>query len=294
MKNSKDCLTDDQLREFLANLLSKNEKDEIERHLKSCQDCRMKLLEMRWLESSISKKNIETKFENHLDETTLACYAENQLPAAEKLEVERHLLNCADCWEKFLSLETMLDGFDTSALTEPSLQMTHAAEKIVPETGQSRFEKYFEKEVAFARNLLSQRYFVRLVGAVIAAVVCVGIFLSLFQSGAEKGILLRNGKTEYAVKIFLITPKTGAKIVKENMTFSWQLIPNIKQYHFILFNDIGEKIFDEYTDKNHIQLTAKVFPQGQKSYFWQVEGLRKDGSTIKSNLSYFILMMKIQ
>jgi len=276
------CLNTKQIFEYCNRIVTGKEKKEIDNHLQECQQCKNKLMSFkRFYGSILSTLQLEDSIPTKqcYDENDHIAYLSGHFSGRRKKQYFTHINQCDFCLSKLITIEEYLYELKVEGLLGKTgdniftLISSHIKEFV--NGVKSLFDMLTKPQPVYRWSGL----------AVIIIVLC----LVLVQSDIStfNPFVTRETADQYLVpEIKLISPKNKST-VENKVKFQWQDSPDIKNYVFLLLDSDGNIVLNEKTPRNKLRLPEKIKLVPKTNYFWQIEGLTKNGATITSDMFFF-------
>ncbi|MBN2412707.1 hypothetical protein JXQ31_13550 [candidate division KSB1 bacterium] len=279
------CLNIKQIFDYCNRTLIDKENKEIQKHLQECQQCKNKLLLFkRFYGSILSTQQIgdSTPTKQCYDENDHIAYLTGHFSGKRKKQYFTHLSQCELCLSKLIIIEEYLHELKSERLIGKNDIREHIYDFI-----SSHAKDFVTGVKSLFDRLTKPQPGYRWAGlAVIIIVLC----MVLVQSDIStfNPFVTRESTEQYIVpEIKLISPKNNCTVGNNNFKFQWQDSPDIKNYVFLLLDSDGHIIMNQKTSKNKLKLPENIKLVPKTNYFWQIEGLTKNGATITSDMFFF-------
>ena len=180
----------------------------------------------------------------------LAAYLEHRLDDVSRRRLEAHLVDCAECRREVMEGERTLRG-------APS------------------------RRAAAWRPLA--------VLATLAAAAAV-LFTVLPRGGTSEGRTIErspDAPLRAVMPIVVVEPEDAARLTTAPTTFVWRGAPGVSLYKFTLTDEQGHVLWSTSTRDSLLRPPASLEVPASASYYWYVDALRADGSTVSSGVHAF-------
>lgn len=213
----------------------------------------------------------------HVTDEQITGLLEDKISKEKLNEILKHIAKCDKCLEivsASIKINDQIDYLEEPVLDAATLKK---AEGLVSAGNKAnKFNNLFN----------GMKYFPNLGYAFILLIIGIGLVFLIYNSNYNSPkIHLRNNSP--VINLVLESPSDNASITKNNLKFNWEEINNTSHYHFILFNEIGNVIFEKNTAHNFINLTGKLNLKSGQKCSWQVEAVLSNTLKIDSKLNVF-------
>ncbi len=223
--------------------------------------------------------NIKINVSFHISDEELAKFFDGKINKLQSEHFINHLNNCNDCYDKFVEVYHLLS--DKGNKTIMKFENKAIKKALDGENGKSD-----------DRDMLNfpKRFTLKPVISVLAIFLFVAIgVLFFYNSDNLTPTLFRSGKVaEYFNYTY---PEDNETISTDAAEFKWNVVKDTYSYHFYLFNESGDIVYDKFTGENKITVPESAIEQVSSLGFWQVEAILKNAVKIKSQL-YAIKVQK--
>jgi hypothetical protein len=285
------CIEFSRLVAHKNNLLDENEHEMINRHLQFCQKCQRKEKEYKELSMILQKSSPLAQGPNLsecFDDMQLLKILETKSPLGKRREFYQHLSECKTCTDQLLALEEFLHVLKKEGVLPAeeriSVKISNLWDGIVNRisTGINWLGSCFK----------TPRLAYQTAGFVLVLIV-LGVMLDHQQIIPDLPFNTREPAVDQRdISLFLLTPQNGSSVASNDLEFSWIPIPHATSYTFLLLNSQGDIIWEQNTTDVSIILPTGLQLQSSQSYFWQVECLLDNGSSIVSDMNVFSINHK--
>jgi len=182
-----------------------------------------------------------------------------------------HVANCPECARILKSLLRLSSEVDR--LTG----MPQAAPSCPPDLIR-------DKEDVKSRPLLGRRFVLATVVSLVALAVVTVSVIRLSDRSVVRG------SAGSAIK--LISPKKGASLAAQDITFRWEAVPKASSYFVEIFGRSLEKVWRSgplSEPRAVLAAEAREGLQAGGTYFWRVTAVREDGQDVVSKLAEFTI-----
>jgi len=279
------CISLTKLISLQNNLLKDSEKQEINNHLQSCDECKTKLQNYKKY-NDIFKRSLFLKTSADKDECfnefELTEYLEGRSNTKLKTRIYNHLSQCQSCFDNLISLENLLHELKEEGLL--------TSDKIIKEYKPTMTEtinsmKYKLQSLASVFAMPKPAY--RWVGAMAIFIIAVIIFVPHQNLNFDNFITRENQNDLFENNIRLITPANELIVNENNPEFRWSKIGGVSKYSIMLLDSNGDIVWEKQSNENKLNLPPDISLIPSMTYYWQVEAFFEDGSSIVSEMSGF-------
>jgi hypothetical protein len=182
---------------------------------------------------------------SHLSADDVAAFVDGRLSADERSSVEAHLAVCADCRAEVVAISALVESI-------PGRARPRARWPII--------------------------------GGVIAAAAAVLLFMMLpgTRDASRRTTRLEERSPSRATKgIEIISPSPAAQVARDSLRFTWRRNDS-SSYRLFLTDSAGEQRYTTSTSDTTLVLPPTVGLMAGALYFWYVDGLRSDGTSVSS------------
>jgi len=213
----------------------------------------------------------------HITDEQITELLENKISKGKQDKILNHISKCDKCLEIVSASIKSRDKINS--LEEPVLDaaaLKKAEELVSAGNKTNKLNNLFNR----------MKYFPNLGYAFILLLIGIGLGYLIYNGNYNSSkIHLRNSSP--VINLVLESPSDNASINENNLKFNWEKINNTFQYHFILFDEIGNVIFEKSIAHNFINLTGKLNLKPGQKYSWQVKAVLSNSSKIDSKLNVF-------
>ena len=110
-----------------------------------------------------------------------------------------------------------------------------------------------------------------------------------FSTSTPEESVLRGPLDAGNSMILAVGPESGATIGRDALTLVWNPIQSEVRYHITLTNALGDDLWSTNTVDTSVTIPADVNLVTGESYFWYVDALLLDGSSVTSGTRRFEL-----
>ncbi|MBC7187917.1 MAG: hypothetical protein H5U38_12860 [Calditrichaeota bacterium] len=255
-------------------------------HLGQCARCR----ETYTLVAAAAREVRRQEVSRGAPET--ACLGEQEIAAylesgSGRERVELHLLGCTRCLQAVVDTYRMLATANKQEPAEaPGWALRKVRSLVRPSLGNSLASSLTRAWEALGRTSPGWRWAAAGGAAILVlAAVLAGnpeLRSRLRPEEATRVAASRQGRPS------LLFPARGTLLESESIELRWQAVPGALRYRVVVLNAIGDTTWTGQTSVEQAALArdAALLKKGQ-TYFWTVEALMPDGSTISYELGYF-------
>jgi hypothetical protein len=213
------------------------------------------------------------------EDQQIAEYFEDELPAAERDHVERHLADCRFCLARLGMLQRLEQNPIALRIPEDVLATAKAMRKP-----RVRRPKWVQASAAAA-----------------ALVIAVGVLYQVFPVRETGQVALpRTHMTEPssdmretrsadpgAMGPRFLSPREGAGTTSNARVFKWTEVPNSLYYEVRIVSDAGDLLWQERVDGTEWRLPAGLALTSGLDYFVRVDAYLTDAKTLQSGYLLF-------
>ncbi len=287
------CLDEEVVRQVVNGNLAPQHKKQVFAHLAACEDCRQLVENFSLVKKGRRNSPSATADKNHLSEELLIAYFENTLSSRQRARVEKHLDHCDLCLSQLTFLQEAESESVEANLPPVESELLAKAKALVPpgRKGKIRWIDLFQ--IARSRIDFFFSYFPRLkvAGAVIVVIFLVGSLFSFYhyrQDPKAKNISITRNAVESQQRLLQgLRPLPEASVKNYPIVFSWNRPGNARFFKFLLYNDIGDVIFESTLTENSIEISSRISLEDDKKYFWKVEAFLGENDKLVSALNFF-------
>jgi len=122
----------------------------------------------------------------------------------------------------------------------------------------------------------------RWVPLVAAAAVVIAAAPLLLHRGASPARDNERSATPAATSISTVVPESESRVASDSVTFAWHAVPGVATYTLFVTDSVGTLVFSEKTTDTTIATSTKLHLLAGAPYYWYVDALTSDGSSITS------------
>ncbi|HED08371.1 MAG TPA: zf-HC2 domain-containing protein [Ignavibacteria bacterium] len=209
----------------------------------------------------------------HTDDKIIILFLENKLTEKERIEVQKHLADCAACTEKLADIYRLESGIKKARVPKISKELKKKVEEIV-----SKDSNITTKKIRSNSSILK----LALTGVFTVIIITVYFFFFNYNNSPSKFRDLN--KIENSI---IIQPKNEALLTPDELNFKWKKVKKSVAYNFILYKDNGKLLWEKQSKKNSLMLPSSLKMEIDKKYLWRVEIIFPDNSKKRSKLYVF-------
>ena len=210
---------------------------------------------------------------NHISETEILLYLNNQLPDESRKEIEKHISTCSDCRSELWEMAQFKKKMNAADPPEVSEEYLKKAEDLIYGKKEETVKKVFSRSKII------------LAAAVILIALFLGFILFQLNSGSVETERFRSYNEGLAVSPVL--PEDETEIKDSTVEFKWHPVENAITYRLTLFNANGEELWDKQVQDTVQVLTNEVSLEPGNQYLWRIEAVFSDQRQITSGLQSF-------
>lgn len=98
----------------------------------------------------------------------------------------------------------------------------------------------------------------------------------------------RRGATEAYDRVVLLNPQNGQRVELSPLSLSWRSIDGAS-YRVVVSDATGKTLLQQNTYDTLVSIPDSVLASGNGTYYWTVDALAPDGSSMTSGASEFIV-----
>jgi hypothetical protein len=186
--------------------------------------------------------------DSHLSTDDVAAAVDGRLPPGRRASIEAHLAICAACRAEVASVSAMVDSAPAP-------------------TRRSRWPALASLVAVAAAMLL--------------------VLGPVTRRGVDRRVSPADQRgTPSSTEIAVISPTSAGEIDRDSVRFSWHR-DEASTYRLFLTDSAGALLFNESTSDTVLGIPASVRLTPGAHYFWYVDALRPDGSSISSPSTSF-------
>jgi hypothetical protein len=187
-------------------------------------------------------------------------------------------------------LEPHLSADDIAALVDGDVPPDRraAVEAHLSVCGECRSELVAASELVDsvpAKSRIPIRWF----AGVAAAVALIAIVPWVRNRSAPSPNEAVRSSASSLASIQTVGPAPGMNAAADSLTFSWRPLPGVMTYHVFVTDSAGAPVYNLTTTDTVVGPIADVHLSPGSRYFWYVDALRRDGSSVTSaQISFFV------
>lgn len=214
----------------------------------------------------------------HITDERILDFTTGEISDKDLTVVISHAANCDECTNLIASSINTYENINNLEVPELKKDVIKRAEALVNTLQKEESKKSFFNSFKLL-PAVSVLIFIIFVGT------GTWYYFNIYKNNT---LHFRTEKTVNDLQIF--QPVDEENINKDNLIFNWQEIKNVAEYHFILFDEFGNVMFENRTLKNSFNLSNIIELLPGKKYAWQVDAELQNASKISSKLNVFIFI----
>ncbi|HEX5820053.1 MAG TPA: zf-HC2 domain-containing protein [Gemmatimonadales bacterium] len=185
---------------------------------------------------------------HHLPATTVAAYVQGELEAAARDEAESHLATCATCRHELVEVGRLVAKRERERLGKMALG----------------------------------------VAAVASLMLVVGVLRTSVPRAGDRGAVERAPAPGGARAVTALSPGIDATLPSgRDVRFTWHAVAGGSTYRLTLLSESGALLWATATGDTTVSLPDDIQLAPSGAYFWYVDALSADGSTLTSGARRF-------
>jgi hypothetical protein len=280
------CINLSQFIAYQNNRLTTEEYKEISEHIKTCSVCQKntKEYEQFLLLFKKSYKRSESKnISKCYNDSDLLNFIESKASQKSQTTFYSHLLECQFCMDRMLSLQQDFN------------KLRHEGVLTMNESVLDKIRGFISNIVvnitAKLKPLWTTPKVLRPVYGWMGLllVLCISMIAMItINNSKEKPIITRDNQFEKNQRqVLLIHPENNSQLNIHNTEFKWKAPEEIISYNFFLLDARGNILWETKTKNKQIILPENIILNNNYLYFWRVEALYEDGTSILSPMMSF-------
>ena len=181
------------------------------------------------------------------------------------------------------TVDAHLSVDDIAAMIERKLPASRraAVEAHLAECAECRAEFVDASTIVNASTATSKTW-LRWVPLAAAAVVVIGAMPLILSRGRATPGDTERSATPAPTSISIVTPASDSRAAADSVTFVWRAIPGVTTYNLFVADSVGALVFSTKTTDTAIAPGSKLRLSPGALYYWYVDALSSDGSSITS------------
>lgn len=287
------CLDEEIVRQMVNGNLAPQLKKKVFAHLAACETCRQIVENFSLVKKGRLKSPLAAADKNHLSEDLLIAYFDNSLSPQQRAKIEEHLDSCDLCLSQLAFLQEVESEITGANLPPVESELLTKTKALVPPArkGKTRWLHLFQIARAKIDLFFSDFPRLKLVGAVFVVIFLGGTLISFYhyqQKPKGTNISVTRQMVESQQRLLQgLLPPPEAKVKNFPIVFSWNRPAEVRFFRFLLYNDIGDVIFESSLSENSIEISNRISLEADKKYFWKVEAFLGENDKLVSALNLF-------
>lgn len=220
----------------------------------------------------------------HLSEADIILYLQEKVPVSRRADFEKHLAGCTECSEQLAAIYRLPRHIAKSQGFRIDRDTRRRAEELVS----GRQERMVVRR-PWTLQLLPSRKLALAISLV--SVGAVAVYLAVTPSPEPPTRYRSAGELK---DLPLVSPADGSQVSERQPGFIWASIPQAAFYRVTIFRENGtilwygssrDTILTELTPNK--ESPEKFSFEPSQRYFWRVEAVFDDASTLRSRLHVF-------
>ena len=174
---------------------------------------------------------------------------DRRLPVDRQSAVEAHLSACGECRRELVDASALVNSAPT-------------------------------------RSAIPRRW---VAGAAAAAVAAIAVLPLARKWSTSAPTSAQRSTASSLATIQTVQPPSGLPTPIDSLMFSWRSVPGVMTYHLFVTDSVGSPIYNLTTRDTLVGPIADVHLSSGSRYFWYVDALKDDGSSVTSpHVDFFI------
>ncbi len=280
------CINISQLISFHNKELGSKEHKEIGEHIGMCSDCQKKIEKYNNFLILFKKsyQPLQSSADSQCyDDSDLLGFLEATHTKKSREAFYVHLMECQKCMDRLISLERVFNELRQENLLISDYKVIDKIAEFIS-TVRFKLEKKLKDSWAIPKPF---RPVYGVVVSFLVLFISVTAFLIIDTFDETKIITRDNQFEDIQTEIRIISPIDNSKLNIKKHEFQWKGSDKIILYNFFLLDNRGNIIWETSINNNKIMLPEKIRLNNNHLYFWQIESIFEDGTTMLSPMVSF-------
>ncbi len=280
------CINLSQFIAYQNGKLTPVEHKKIKEHIEVCSVCQKNVEEyIRFL--SLFKKSYQRYQSRDVsqcyEDTDLLNFIEGKSSQKSRATFYSHILECQSCMDRTLSLQRVFNELRQGDVLISHERLWDKTRRFISDTGVTLIEKL--QPLWTAPKILRPAY--AWVGLILLLCISMIAIINIDTSN-ETQIITRDNQFDVAHReVQLIHPANKSELNIHKTEFQWSAPKKTVAYKFFLLDARGNILWETRTKNKRLILPDSIRLDNNHLYFWRVEALFDDGTSMPSPMISF-------